>query len=327
MCIRDRVINEPIETFEWLHNLKLGHDIDFSFQEYCSRLLKLKNNFTEKTTVKYREVRCLSENSVNDICNKLDIPYGDNYELFCEPFDDYFTSYENQRTLSNDEIARTESYFEFKKVTKPIHKKLVLISTMPRSGSTWLFNCVREIYKLKNIEFYSEWVEEYNPANSAPVHIVKVHEPEFQLTTEADLIISTRRDIRDICTSLIRMGWLKNDELSVVEEANKLANIVHPFWFSRSDLEIEYSNILDNTHALVNEIALKLGFTISVEECEKVVQYLNSLSSPTKYDKETQLHPAHRNTVKTDYQAVLSSSTLSKIGESIGLWLEKFNYN
>lgn len=321
------VINEPIETFEWLHSLKLGYDFDFSFQEYCSRLLKIKNKFSAKTTVKYSEVRCLSANSVSDICNKLDIPFSDNYEIFCEPFNDYFTSHKNQRTLSNDEIARTESYFEFKKVTKPTNKKLILISTMPRSGSTWLFNCVREIYKLKNIEFYSEWVEEYKPANSAPVHIVKVHEPEFQLTSEADLIISTRRDIRDICTSLIRMGWLKNDELSVVEQANKLANTVHPFWYSRSDLEVEYSNILDNTHALVNEIALKLDFTISSEECENVVQYLRSLSSPKEYDKETQLHPAHRNTVKTDYQAVLSSSTLSKIDESIGVWLKKFNYN
>lgn len=323
------VINEPIETFEWLQSANLGHKFDFSFQEYCSILLKLANSFTEKTTVKYNEVRGGAANSVNDICYKLDIPYSDNYDLFCEPFDDYFALHKNksQRTLANDEIAKSESYFEFKKITKPIHKKLILISTMPRSGSTWLFNCIREIYKLKNIEFYSEWIEEYEPANSALVHIVKVHEPEFQLTSEADLIISTRRDIRDVCTSLIRMGWLKNEELSVVEQANKLANTVHPFWYSRSDLEVEYSNILDNTHALVNEIALKLDFTISSEECEKVVQYLDSLSSPKKYDKETQLHPAHRNNIKTDYQAVLSSSTLSKIDEAIGVWLEKFNYN
>ncbi len=321
------VINEPIETFEWLHSLNLGHNFDFSFQEYCSIMLDFINNFTGKATVKYSEIRSLSANSVNDICNKLDLPYCDNYDLFCKPIDDYFKSDKNQRTLSNDEIASSESYFEFKKITKPTHKELILISTMPRSGSTWLFNCVREIYRIKNVEFYSEWVEEYKPANSAPVHVVKVHEPEFQLTSEADLIISTRRDIRDICTSLIRMGWLKNDELLVVEQANKLANTVHPFWYSRSDLEIEYSDILDNTHALVNEIALKLGLKISNDECEKVVQYLRSLSSPKSYDKETQLHPAHRNTEKTDYQAVLSSSTLSKIDETIGGWLNKFNYN
>ncbi|GMQ47891.1 sulfotransferase domain-containing protein [Vibrio sp. 10N] len=318
-----------------LNDFYLGKKLEFS--EYCDRALQFLKVNSDKPLITFEELYFSESEFTEKLCSLLQLPFDDTYDLHINDLRSdkllFWQANENEHyncklstTPSLEAIGEAEAYFEIQKLIKLKDKKIVLIATMPRSGSTWLFNCVREIYKNQEVDLYSEWIEDYVPSNNSFLHIIKVHDPEYRLSSQADVIISTRRDIRNALVSLIRMGWIANEEKQIMSEARRLINCVHPFWKERSKFEIEYSRILAEPGILIRQVCELLQVSAKNEMVEEVVSALSRLRSPKEYDKKTQLHPNHISNQKTDYGMSLSSEVVSRIEHEFTDWLVDNSY-
>ena len=155
---------------------------------------------------------------------------------------------------------------------------------------------------------------------------MKIHSPDYRLSTQADIVISSRRDIRDICVSLIRMGWLTNESSQILEKAKQLATGTHRFWHSRTDLEVEYNEILNQSLTVVSRVASLLKVDITNDALKVISKYLTNLQSPKKFDRVTQLHENHRAAETTDFRLFFSKELKDNLGKVLSNWLTEFGY-
>jgi len=329
---------DSIDTYASLVKAEFYKNNAISFDEYCGRATKFVSDYSHATHYQYESLHGELEKTVENICSSLQIDFNDIFNLILNDdddlncFDDWQASendcYNTKLTTapSTDEISESKFYANLQAAVKPVDKKLILISTMPRSGSTWLFNCVHKIFKEYETDIYSCWIEDYNPSHSSEIHIVKVHNCEHRLSSQADVIISTRRDVRNVCTSLIRMGWLKNEEEQIVKYVDNIVKFVHPFWHERCNLEIEYSDIIDGGESVVIDVAKLLGLNLNQKKSSEIYRALLNMKNPDKHDKETQLHPNHRAKKRTDYHDTLNKTALSLINEKYSWWFKKYGY-
>lgn len=203
----------------------------------------------------------------------------------------------------------------------------IIIGSMPRSGSTWLFNCVKFLYKSVGKCPYSSWIGDFQDSHCANVRIVKAHEPSdvSRLLFSPSIILSTRRDIRYIAASLIRMGWDEPDE-HFFEQLNRIVFVMHKYWSDISDYEVDYNDIILQPMMVINHLSGLLEIDLSIEKKKNIISELDSLRSPKVFDRETQLHPFHRSSKKVHFSRVLSKKQLDYIHNTFRLWLEKYNY-
>jgi len=204
-------------------------------------------------------------------------------------------------------------------------KQVILIASMPRSGSTWLFNCAIKLLKLAGKDVYSSWVDDYDVSNSAKIHLIKAHDPVPVLSEKADHIISTRRDIRDVAASLTRMKWNKSGD-DFLNQLNRMVNTVHQFWFERSDLEIEYNQIIEEPEIAIEAISHSLNVPVTAKTAIQISIELDNLKAPKTYDLKTQLHPHHRAMKKVHYSEVLNETLVNDINCAFDEWLDLFGY-
>mgnify|MGYP003624825617 CR=1 FL=1 len=236
---------------------------------------------------------------------------------------------ENQKTYLK--LIREEQKiinFKLKSGNKNIStakKNLILIASIPRSGSTWTYNCAREILKLNIDNFYSCWVNDYDPNNDSPTHLVKVHEPDAELAITSDIIISTRRDIRSVAASLTRMSWAKKNG-EFIDQLNHITNVIHPFWHERTSFEIEYNQIINNSKNTIEQMGHLLGKHLTPSEIDTINRYLLEMESPSKYCSNTQFHPNHRSEKHQNPEDILGPSKLKEITTTFLPWLKKYGY-
>ncbi len=94
---------------------------------------------------------------------------------------------------------------------KPIDHVVVVAAGMPRSGSTWQYNCARLILKhlgLSNVttgfvdtesSFFFNLMDE---EQGSRVFLIKAHRFVVRLAQRADVILTSHRDLRDVFASL-----------------------------------------------------------------------------------------------------------------------------
>jgi hypothetical protein len=245
-------------------------------------------------------------------------------------FDEMKFSAKNQEATLNllrkEQLAlRAAVGGQNKTQNNPIQSRLILIASMPRSGSTWLFNCAKEILARSDKSLYSCWVADYDENNPSDIHLVKVHDPVPELSEKADVILSTRRDIREVAASLVRMEWdNKGDEF--ISQLSWVIKTVHPYWFERTNLEIEYKQVLSNPELVVEAVGHALKVVVNSKEAVLISNKLEKIQSPKEYNKNTQLHPNHRATVVKHYSEVLSKKTIDEINALYGQWIDTNNY-
>jgi len=174
--------------------------------------------------------------------------------------------------------------------------RIVLIAGVPRSGSTWLFNASRLLLRQAGISLQAVWVEEYDPAHPAPVHLVKAHRPS-EVSFAPDLVLTTRRPTEACLASLIRMGWLANTP-DAIRAAHKDHKALYAHWQARSDLETPYDTIVRHPVDALSSLADTLELTLSTDELQQIATALAQMRAPERgsYDRETLLHPNHRET-------------------------------
>lgn len=321
---------DALDTYASIAKEEFHGGTKLSFEEFCKRANQFLDDYGDADLFRYESL-CFNEyNTLRTITHSLNMQFSERYRLtraslgYCKfdtwresEVDRYGSKLDTRPSLET--VGSSHGFTELQKRVKNESQKLILIATLPRSGSTWLFNCVCEIHKIIGKKYYSCWVEDYDPGNESVTHIVKMHEPEHRLSLQADTIISTRRDIRDIVGSLMRMGWLI--EGNVVATVEHLINNVHPFWNEKSDLEIEYPDIIDNPKETISRVGKCLKFDLNDHEIRSIQVYLDSLSSPKKYDKNTQLHPNHRATKETNYADFFGEKLSCSINDVAEKWL------
>jgi hypothetical protein len=210
---------------------------------------------------------------------------------------------------------------ELKALVKP---RLILVAGLNRSGSTWLYNCIRLILQTQYENVYSCWVDDYTESHPAPIHLVKIHKPDEELIKLTDEIYTSRRDIREITGSMMRMGWL--DSADIFSYLDWLTAIVHPFWFKNAKMEIDYSEIHQANRLLVEKIGHSLGIHLDALQSQAIYDQLNQLRPSDQYDHTTQLHPNHISLNKIDYKELLGAEKIAQITDRYQDWLKRFGY-
>ncbi|WP_375278973.1 hypothetical protein [Alteromonas australica] len=306
-----------------------------SFEEYCQKVHELQNKFDgvlNLETYFSNHKRLLLE-----LCNKLNLAFTEDYS---DIVSDSLLSLFNSKTTQADTKIEIDTcqmlglqdrrvFSNFASVTKLVTEKknkLVLVASIPRSGSTWMFNCIRLIFKLKNIDFYSDWYDSYDPQNQSPIHLVKLHDPEYYLASLADIVITTRRDVRNSVASLIRMKWLEREEDAIFNVTDRLVNFVHPFWESKSNLEVEYCDLKNAPESVISRVAEKIGLPLNEKQAMTISAQLKNLKPPKKFDTETQLHPNHRGESDTNFTTELSSDIVNMFENKFSHWLKAYGY-
>jgi hypothetical protein len=220
-------------------------------------------------------------------------------------------------------LQRQLSDKSFKLITKN-DTDLIVVGTIPRSGSTWIFNCVKLLLEFKFQNVYSCWIEDYLPETVADIHLVKVHKPDIELVKKAKCVVSSRRDIRDVAASLKRMGWAESDE-SLLKQLNWVVNNVHRFWNNCSQFEVDYLNIKKMPEFMIEQLAHLLGVSCSPSTAKGIATKLNLLKNPKEYDANTQMHPEHRGG-EYDKSKYISKEIDQAIGIAFSDWLKNYGY-
>ncbi len=121
--------------------------------------------------------------------------------------------------------------------------RLILSAGISRSGSTWLYNAARLLLSHDGAaKVAGAWIEDYDADDPAPVHLVKLHDPDAMLAEKADLVLTGRRDLRDIAASIQRMKWVDSEEALLAFLDAVVAQ--HDFWSPRAQYEMVYEAMI-----------------------------------------------------------------------------------
>jgi hypothetical protein len=188
-----------------------------------------------------------------------------------------------------------------------------------------MFNVLRIIYSSQNKDVIGKWAA--FPTKLHDVNIIKTHN-RFNLKP-FDFIFSTRRDLRDVAASLVRMGWCKNNTKSIIIKCRDI--IKHHNFFSPSlDLEIPYEKMWNDKIECIEQIYSVLGESVDCEIISKKVDVIvaEALKANKKLDRDTQIHRNHiTNGRPNSYFETLSKNTIAAIELEFSEWLNKFGYN
>jgi hypothetical protein len=198
--------------------------------------------------------------------------------------------------------------------------EVVAIAGMIRSGSTWLFNAAR---LLAGDEFEAAGWHADLPERDGKF-LVKLHAPSEGWASRARLVLTTRRDLRDVAASLIAMDW--GADLSGAIDA---AVEAHQWWADRSALEIPYEQIVGSPLGVLKSLAAVLGVRASDQVFDDVAMALSAMPTPegSSYDKTTLLHPGHRTGGGVGrWRSDLSAPVLNTIMLKHGDWLMRYSY-
>lgn len=245
---------------------------NFPFDKWKIRLITVEHNFTPQ---RQQIFELLTRNGYRRAVEKS--------------FDDWYELVPAQETTSEAAVPQ-----------------VIVVAGVPRSGSTWVFNAVRQLYSLDDRKAYCAWCADYRPQEHAgcDVHVVKLHDRE-QLAFDHDLLLTTERDVTEQLASLVRMGWLDKDPAGIRAAAEGHLSLAR-HWLSMSDCNICYEDITGRPEGAVLQLAESLGVACTLVQAQKIAARLSALSAPESgsYDPETLLHPGHRGSEEARKEAL-----------------------
>lgn len=174
--------------------------------------------------------------------------------------------------------------------------KLILITGIKRSGSTWMYNVVRELYRMGGYKVYGAFVDEIDRerAKAADVVVIKTHPYVHPLAGLADLILYSYRSVEGIKASLRKMG-LEDDATVHWDGMLRQANL----WSDVADYHMRFDDMMSDKEAEVQRIIDLLSPQIapSPSICRVVVDAVERMREsavPGTHDPETLLHQGHQ---------------------------------
>jgi hypothetical protein len=211
--------------------------------------------------------------------------------------------------------------------------KNVLVAGMEQSGSTLLFNIIRQIFLQKTIELYSCFYTDYVLSNYKDYQLVKIHNYNENIKNWARVIITTRRDIRDAIASHIR----RYGRYIPVEAIHHRLMTDYYGWEKVSNYEFVYEKYMNNKIIIIQELISVLGGIDGIDIGE-IIKYVDALpaseSLPEKeqngkfYDEVTLLTKAHFTNKGQigGYKNVLTEEEESMLNALACKWLSAKGY-
>jgi hypothetical protein len=207
------------------------------------------------------------------------------------------------------------------------HKALVVCAGMPRSGSTWLYNVIRCLLKQAGKDVYGAWIGNYNPSNPSKTHIVKIHDFSEELAKKGDLIFTSRRDLRDIATSLMLRSWANQSD--IVSKLNRIIES-HQKWFDCSTYELIYERMIESKLKEVKALSEVLCLDLSSDSIQLALDRVESFKHEGEglFDSESLLHKNHiQNGKPGHYQNILTEAITERINIEFKEWMSQYNYS
>ena len=205
--------------------------------------------------------------------------------------------------------------------------RLLLVAGMPRSGSTWLYNVIRLALEdvIAGAQIWSGWTEDLDRASGERTKLVKLHDFDEILAAEADIIIYSYRDIRDVIASSYRM-W---GTAPTVEHAQSLVSQFQ-HWYDRCNVLIRYDELIARPLQIVTRVTAALGIH---PDPAKIVERLRPLSSlppesaTDSYHRTTLYHRNHLThgghvTWKNDVDAAVIRAIEVRFAD----WFKRYSY-
>ncbi|UYY76428.1 hypothetical protein [Sphingomonas sp. R1] len=221
--------------------------------------------------------------------------------------------------------------------TAATERKVVLCAGLNRSGSTWQMNVTRELLQQYRPQctVYTSWFESYDANNDADIHIVKVHRFRDAGGIDANVILSTHRDLRAVAGSMVRMRWVPAEWKPIDAFLEQYVEDCSA-WSQRADLVLPYEVIVACPIKAAMDIARAIGLEPSEEAAAMAVQRVSAMrpiadsvtGDIASADPHTFLHGGHIGDVEdTSSMARLPSELIARIELRYRSWLSQRGYN
>lgn len=194
---------------------------------------------------------------------------------------------------------------------------------MPRSGSTLLFNILREILRTKFDDGVSSgWHRDLLSLARGRIFLLKMHQlPDFY-RWRAQHSFYTYRDLRVAAVSEFRMF---NNPITF--ESMQRATAGYKVARDNCDLIVKYETLVRDPRTAIGKIAAVLKIPVDAKIIEESVGALASPVEGTSYSKENLLHPNHRtNTGDDEWRDIIPSELQRRISGELGWWFAECGY-
>ncbi len=206
------------------------------------------------------------------------------------------------------------------------NNSLVVSAGMPRSGSTLLFNILREILSSKWAgQVSAGWVDDIFELPKNSVYLIKVHDFNSYFQARADHSFYTYRDVRVAAVSAMK----KFNRTPTVESIR--CDLNQYLVAKRScDLAIKYEDLVSSPGLFVQQIAGILDVSVDSDDIVKKIFYLQPPEEQEvkgAYSKETLLHKNHFTHTRDDeWRDFLSERIQKDISAEFSWWFEECGY-
>ena len=210
------------------------------------------------------------------------------------------------------------------------------IAGMPRSGSTWAFNVVRDMFAMSgqvvSLGFLDEAdAVEVKPAHADAVHVAKLHKANPAvaniLANGTGVAIVTERVLTDVLVSMARFQDLS---LATVCSPGFVDPLIEArqYWRRQPNIRrVEFEAITRRPHEVIRQLRHWLGLDItnemidalaerwSAESVREMVRSTGSDGEPhTYFDPKTLLHPSHLvGPAEKDYRALMGPDIYAQV--------------
>lgn len=200
---------------------------------------------------------------------------------------------------------------------------LVISAGMPRSGSTMLFNILRELMEVRHGDgLNAGWVHDFRTSDADAAWLIKLHRLSRFYRYRASSIFYTYRDVRVAAVSAHRKFGQPFD-------AKQIRNDLRQYRVARraGAMAVKYEDIIADPAPHVHRIAQSLQIQADEAEiCERVFA-LDASPGDHKYCKQTLLHQDHRTgTGDDEWREVIPLPVQKQINREFAWWLEECGY-
>jgi hypothetical protein len=212
---------------------------------------------------------------------------------------------------------------------------VVVCAGLLRSGSAWLYNTARLAMAARGpVHAYPEHL--HDPADPllrdpGPQQLIKAHGFRADLCERADRILITRRDLRDIAASAVRVGLVEG-EFGVVRLTGQVV-AAHRAWRPHCAAEIVFERMIADKLGATQQVidALFDGAETARPDCAAVSQAVEALEPPPgergAYDPLTLMVPGHVTDGRAgSYEQTLPRKWIEVIEQLHGDWLREHGY-
>ena len=186
--------------------------------------------------------------------------------------------------------------------------KVVLVTGLPRSASTMIFNAARILAGSSSKPYESYWINDFKwRYQRGKFIILKVHHFDPLLAKVNSLNLHTTRNLLEVACSITLKDEMPTYEfMQHIAEDNKL-------WIERANLVLDYVTIASNPHECIRQIAELMD--IPTESYEDIVNQLLEIKKRQVHDidPETQMHPNHISGSGKSWEVVLPAKFAEKI--------------